>query len=142
MVLHFFQALKFDFSVLNIHADSMRKVQGPEDKDVVQEAKDIVDGHRDATLLLLWKILYGCELRHVRSIYRRNELTVHYSTLLYCTVLYCTVLYCTVLYCTVLYCTVLYCTVLSWQSILNKYSGTLTHVLLPYTQFFNQYHSW
>ena len=59
----------------------MVKVQGPEDKDVAQEAKDVVDGHRDATLLLLWKILYGCELRHVRSSYKHN--------VLFCTVLYC-----------------------------------------------------
>jgi hypothetical protein len=51
-------------TALNFHVDSLPRV---EDRDVVQEAKDIVDGHRDATLLLLWKILYGCELRHVRS---------------------------------------------------------------------------
>jgi hypothetical protein len=51
-------------TTLNFHVDSLPRV---EDRDVVQEAKDIVDGHRDATLLLLWKILYDCELRHVRS---------------------------------------------------------------------------
>lgn len=68
----------------------MIKVQGPEDKDVVQEAKDIVDGHRDATLLLLWKILYGCELRHVRSSYRHKVLTVLDCTV--CTVLCSTLL--------------------------------------------------
>jgi hypothetical protein len=70
MVLNFFQILEYSVllqyikTTLNIHVDSLPRV---EDRDVVQEAKDIVDGHRDATLLLLWKILYGCELRHVRS---------------------------------------------------------------------------
>ena len=78
LVLHFFPILKYSaihffpstlfYIVLNFHVDSIARVQGSEDRDVVQEAKDIVDGHRDATLLLLWKILYGCELRHVRSV--------------------------------------------------------------------------
>jgi hypothetical protein len=39
-------------------------IQGPEEH--FQEARDIVDGQRDATLYLLWKILYACQLRNVR----------------------------------------------------------------------------
>lgn len=45
-------------------ADSKLLIQGPEDHS--QEARDIVDGQRDATLYLLWKILYACQLRNVR----------------------------------------------------------------------------
>ena len=39
---------------------TIEAVEGP---DFNQEAKFIVDGHRDKTLLVLWKILYGFELR-------------------------------------------------------------------------------
>ena len=35
--------------------------------DYTNEAKNIVDGNRDRTLFLLWQILYGFELKMVRT---------------------------------------------------------------------------
>jgi uncharacterized membrane protein YccF (DUF307 family) len=54
----------FNFHLINFHLMS-RAVSN----DYLNEAKNIVDGNRDRTLFLLWQILYGYELKMVRSFF-------------------------------------------------------------------------
>ena len=43
-------------------------LRAPTDAEQVLEAKDIINGHRDRTLRLLWKIVYACKLRTVSTV--------------------------------------------------------------------------